>query len=216
MCMGRLSQIQKTLPLNLSQGYSIIFVDWSCPQKSGQWVKNIFPSVPVIEVKGERYFSMSKPRNRGLELVETPFVAFLDGDVFFKSRASQWMEETLKGRPRWALLYGGSVVVPTDICREIGGWDECFEGWGGEDSEFWERMLTRATQWNMPWSCWTRLAHSEESRVTYFRHKDKGRTNGANHNYRELLKQYRADGVTFTPEQRKKIYACIQSEWGLR
>jgi hypothetical protein len=216
MCMGRLSQIQKTLPLNLALGFPVIFVDWSCPEHSGEWVEKTFPSVPVIKVTGEKYFSMCKPRNRGLALVQTPFVAFLDGDVFFKPQAKQWLNDTLKDRlTRWALMYGGSVVAPTQTCRDLGEWDEVFENWGAEDSEFWNRLDTKLICYRMSHNFWARLPHSDESRVSYFRVKEQWRSDWANHRYRNLLKEYRADGVEFTFEQRKKIYACIQTEYGI-
>lgn len=38
---------------------------------------------------------------------------------------------------------GGSVAVCRDAFFALGGFDETFVGWGGEDNEFWERALTR-------------------------------------------------------------------------
>ncbi len=38
---------------------------------------------------------------------------------------------------------GGSVAVDRDAYLALGGMDEAFVGWGGEDNEFWERALTR-------------------------------------------------------------------------
>lgn len=37
---------------------------------------------------------------------------------------------------------GGSVAVVRESYDRIGGMDESFIGWGGEDNEFWERALT--------------------------------------------------------------------------
>ena len=37
---------------------------------------------------------------------------------------------------------GGSLAVTADAFRRIGGMDEAFVGWGGEDNEFWERAQT--------------------------------------------------------------------------
>jgi hypothetical protein len=37
---------------------------------------------------------------------------------------------------------GGSVVAARDAYWEIGGFDESFVGWGGEDNDFWDRART--------------------------------------------------------------------------
>lgn len=42
---------------------------------------------------------------------------------------------------------GGSLGVDRETYFEMGGFDEDFVGWGGEDNEFWERAETRR--------CWT-------------------------------------------------------------
>ncbi len=41
------------------------------------------------------------------------------------------------------LCGGGSVAISRQVYWDIGGMDEDFIGWGGEDQEFWDRSLTR-------------------------------------------------------------------------
>ena len=38
---------------------------------------------------------------------------------------------------------GGSLAITRDAYFAVGGFDESFIGWGGEDNEFWERARTR-------------------------------------------------------------------------
>lgn len=40
---------------------------------------------------------------------------------------------------------GGSMAITAQAYREIGGMDEAFCGWGGEDNEFWDRCRTLPT-----------------------------------------------------------------------
>ncbi|MEB3183699.1 MAG: galactosyltransferase-related protein [Cyanobacteriota bacterium] len=40
---------------------------------------------------------------------------------------------------------GGSLAITAQAFAEIGGMDEAFSGWGGEDNEFWDRCRTLPT-----------------------------------------------------------------------
>lgn len=56
-------------------------------------------------------------------------------------------ESTISDAPPLAIMQnseaGGSVAITRDAYAHIGGMDESFVGWGGEDNEFWERAQTR-------------------------------------------------------------------------
>jgi len=41
------------------------------------------------------------------------------------------------------LCGGGSIAADRDAYFDIGGFDESFVGWGGEDNDFWDRAATR-------------------------------------------------------------------------
>ncbi len=56
-------------------------------------------------------------------------------------------EESLSVRPPETVVQnleaGGSLAITREAYFAIGGLDEAFVGWGGEDNEFWERAGTR-------------------------------------------------------------------------
>lgn len=59
------------------------------------------------------------------------------------------------------MLAGGSVGADRDAFFAIGGFDESFSGWGGEDNDFWDRAATRAT-WSFATLPFVHLWHAPQ------------------------------------------------------
>jgi hypothetical protein len=68
-------------------------------------------------------------------LTEEHTRAIFEGSGSLTSAAPLAIVQNLEG--------GGSVGITLDAYQAIGGFDEDFLGWGGEDVEFWERAGTR-------------------------------------------------------------------------
>jgi hypothetical protein len=66
-CMGRLEHLKQSLPKFAAQ-FPTVMVDWSCPEKSGDWAKTV-DNVSVIRVQGSniKTFSQGGSRNTGAE-----------------------------------------------------------------------------------------------------------------------------------------------------
>jgi predicted glycosyltransferase involved in capsule biosynthesis len=76
---------------------------------------------------------------------------------------------------------GGSMAITKDAYYKIGGMDDEFRGWGGEDNEFWDRCLTLPT-WKWGYEPIVHLWHSGQPL--------KISTNNPNiHRYRDLSSQ---------------------------
>lgn len=90
--------------------------------------------------------------------------------------------ESFRG-PAWPAV-GGAILVDAALYLEMGGHDERFRGWGGEDKDFWLRLTRRATVPVLE----RRLIHLDHERAP--EHDD-----SANRNRRlRALKQQGEDG----------------------
>lgn len=66
--------------------------------------------------------------------------AVLSGSASLTAHAPEAITQNLEG--------GGSLAITAEAFQRIGGLDESFLGWGGEDNEFWERAQTlRVWHW---------------------------------------------------------------------
>ena len=69
-------------------------------------------------------------------LSESHTTKIFDGDQDVLLQPPESIIQNLEG--------GGSVAITAEAFARIGGMDEAFVGWGGEDNEFWERAGTLA------------------------------------------------------------------------
>lgn len=59
-------------------------------------------------------------------------------------------------------LTGASIAVAKDAYLDIGGFDESFVGWGGEDNEFWERAEARGRVYAFGYLPFMHLFHAPQ------------------------------------------------------
>ncbi len=87
-------------------------------------------------------------RGKGFEVMNLKRFVFYLGE---RDSALVLEGAPVGGRPERVIQNlegGGSVAVDREAFFAVGGFDEAFVGWGGEDNEFWERSAVRAV-W--PW-----------------------------------------------------------------
>jgi len=199
-CKGRLEHIKETLPLIAKQNPDqLIVVDYGCPQNVGDWVEANLPSVTVIRVNDDPGFLMARARNAGLAACITDFVFFIDADVKIKKGFVDWLKihcdqsSFYRAGPVNGELdktTWGSYIVPAKIVSKIGGYDEIFSEWGGEDDDLYHRLkFIGITQNFYPSKFVEPISHDESMRMAQHKEKSKDVNHIVNALYMEAKHQ---------------------------
>jgi len=84
--------------------------------------------------------------------------------IFYRSEGIHAGQSPLAGNVESVLenaTGGGSLAIAREVFEALGRMDESFEGWGGEDVEFWQRARTRRV-WNYGYLPLVHLWHSDQ------------------------------------------------------
>lgn len=174
-CKGRLHHLKQTLPTWLKQdGVDVTVVDYSCPDRAGDWVNRHYPEVQVVRVEGKKTFHLAHARNVGAVAAPKGWLCFLDADLLVKSGwAGAVRKALIPGHYQVAspLQWGmtGSCIVHSDDYFRSGGYDETFSGWACEDIDFYTSLRqtgTRPAFW--PGQFAEAIPHSDQERVAYY------------------------------------------------
>lgn len=85
--MSRLEHLKASLTRMIGQPAEVIVVDFSCLQGTADYVRSHFPSVRVVAVEGEAYFSNWKARNAGAAVASSDILLFCDADTVLAESA---------------------------------------------------------------------------------------------------------------------------------
>lgn len=150
--MGRREHLEMTLPFMLSTFDKVIVVDWSCPQGSGGYASS--EGASVVYKYGEKYFDAARAKNYGAKLVTTEYVCFVDADSFCMPGLKDELQSLLC--PDSMILSArnsdgtdiedtvGFLACPLSAFCDVGGFEECWTGWGGEDLQLRGKLLLDA------------------------------------------------------------------------
>lgn len=136
----------------------VIVVDYSCPQRTREYVARQFPSVRLVSVEGEEYFSNWAARNAGASVATSDMLVFCDADTILANNAIAWLADNL---PDEAFGFFGAATTPRSIDQplhtrnqlrgfqvvpsrtfwQIGGYDEVLRGYAaGGDTDLMKRL----------------------------------------------------------------------------
>lgn len=216
-CMGRLDLLRRTLGRMVGQpGGSCVVVDYSCPERSGEWVEAHYPQAKVVRVPGQTRFHLAAARNFGAQAAETPWLVFVDADVLLDPGFAGALAPCLApgGYYRAAADdagLGGTFACARDDFARVGGFDEVYRGWGEEDNDLYDALAFAGLEARpLPPGRLSHLPHPEEARSANYEITDRALGHAVNRVYR-LLKwdtaRLRREWLTY--ETRRAIYEKV-------
>lgn len=217
-CKGRLAHLQQSLPRVVDQpGIECVVVDYDCPEKSADWVASNFPEVRVVRVTNEPTFNASRARNLGAQHSSAPWLGFFDADILLDTGFSARVLPKLvrghfyRAHPLTYQTWGSLICERCDFLR-IGGYDEAYSGWGGEDDDLIAMFLKSGLRrYGFPASLLNELAHDEELRMRYSPIQNRWMQSRINQLYLQVkLDLYRMYGQAFNRKDACALYTEIQ------
>jgi glycosyltransferase involved in cell wall biosynthesis len=171
-CKNRLPHLKQTLPLMLQQPRAeVIVVDYGCEQGTAAWVKEHHPQAKLVQVRDDPVFCVARARNMGAKTASHETLCFIDADVLMHLEFAKWLEFNqvsssfyLYPDPK-AVELVGFLIVAREHFFKVGGYDEAFTGWGGEDSDLYERLaMTGLSVSPVPVESISSISHGDELR----------------------------------------------------
>lgn len=225
-CRGRLHHLRQTLPMMVAQGADeVIVVDYGCPDGAGDWVAANFPSVRVVRAGETSGYAGALARNLGGQAARSDWVVFIDGDVETAPGWVDWMRASLVPGSfyRAAPIDGlrdpetwGTVICARADYQAIGGFDEAFFGWGGEDTDFYQMLAARGlAEAEYPHRFVHAIPHPDAERAGWGGMRDRDEKLVVNASYREAkmrILEALAPGTILPLDKRRAIMDQIVRE----
>lgn len=197
-CKGRLHHLAETLPLIVSAAPDeIVVVDYGCPDGAGDWVEKNFPTVRLLRISDDPGFCLARARNVGAAAVSAEWICFIDADIRIDPEWLSWLREHVKPGVfyRAAEIAGerdketwGTVVCQKVAFDLVGGYDEAYRGWGGEDDDLYARLALPSShqkERSYPSRFVSPISHDNDERTKFHQIKNKELQSKVNQYYRE-------------------------------
>ncbi len=195
-CMGRLADLQATLPVLLRQdAAAVVVVDYSCPQQSGAWARQQFPiaqfpQLHIVSVSGATRFDRSVAKNTGVRASKTPWVCLIDADIIPADDFAEQLRSLAQPHciVRSAAVVdgtGGTFLFEREWFDAVGGHDPLFQGWGEQDEDLVDALQFAGAKLNtFAASLLKHRDHDDAARTQYHADQDRRRTQLINRLYR--------------------------------
>lgn len=224
-CMGRRHQLEQTLPFSLQQApdddVEFVLLDYNSPDGLSPWIKQTFSrelasgKLKLVRTEKPKYFSMAHAKNAAHRHGLGQILVNLDADNF---ATAEYLADVRRVMAEGADVHAfhnqdqgawgggcGRVAIRWDWFYRLGGYDEQFEGWGGDDVD----LVVRAEHLG------ARVHYAPSRLLKLIRHGDALRTENFAEAFRDkALTRSRIDAIHRKKLQAGELVANMGRLWG--
>ena len=153
-CMGRLSQLQQTLPANLRLAddpaqFEFVLLNYHSTDGLDEWVHRTLRTsieaglLSYYHTTQPRFFSMAHAKNVAHLLAASSIVCNVDGDNFITPAFLNFLQAVFREHAQGVFCgfngpgIGSRIAIPKSDFLRLGGYDEeMWRGWGPDDADF--------------------------------------------------------------------------------
>ena len=221
-CMGRLEHLKQTLPRMLAQpNCEVVVVDYSCPDRSGDWIGEHFHDQPVrvVSLPGRTHFDRSEAKNAAILSARTEWVCVIDADIvvateFSKEILPRLIPNHFLRRLSTMRGVGGTFVAQRDALIGVGLHDPVYQDWGEEDVDLFDALRFAGYQMGtFPEEMISHLEHDNDLRTQFHETQDRRISHLTNRMYRAAKwDTARITGEVPSLERRRQMYQSIRNQ----
>ena len=223
---GRLHHLRHTLPLLAAQAPDeLVVVDYGCPDRTADWVLAHVPSARALCVEDDPGFCLPRARNLGAAATQAEWLCFIDADVGVQPGFVDWLRAAAHPACffRAARVNGerdletwGTFACSRRDFERLGGYDETFRGWGGEDADLYRRLaFSGRSEASYPAHFVAPIRHADDERTRFHAVKSRELQALINETYSAMKYQLMTAQKMLhqpTPEVRQAIMRHVTAE----
>jgi glycosyltransferase involved in cell wall biosynthesis len=199
-CKGRLEHVKQTSRSFLDgsdKNTSYLVVDYGCPEKTGQWIKDILSGTGRADAlimnpqtsQFHKTIALNAGARHAIGEMQAQYLLFFDADTIIHSGFIQKLIPLLSP-DRFIFVdprsdtkdLTGLIVIHQKLFRESGGFEESFRNWGAEDLEFRLRLYAKHNKLFdvVDGEFLGSIPHDNELRTQFYSEKDPKISNAKN------------------------------------
>ena len=160
-CMNRTYNLEDSMPhfikaANESPPVEILILNYNSQDNLAEFIKGVSGlkkgnTLSYVKYEGEKYYHLAHAWNLAVRASVGDYIVIAGADAIFEKDYVKTLRGLINNNYTWmrARRYKGIVAIKRNVFMEIGGYDERFEVYGGEDKDLEARLIRKKEKFGL-------------------------------------------------------------------